>query len=134
MAPSAAGAHTFNVAFPNLKGKHWTEPEPPKSDRFMADVDAPLMEKIFHVPQGKRLPDIQHHRQADSFGAGFEPLEGVGFDDTLQPTSVTPLLKASSSDRTLRMQDARRGVPLPLPPDLRVHATVLRLCRSLVLP
>ena len=100
----------------------------------MADVDAPLMEKIFHVPQGKRLPDIQHHRQADSFGAGFEPLEGVGFDDTLQPTSVTPLLKASSSDRTLRMQDARRGVPLPLPPDLRVHATVLRLCRSLVLP
>ncbi|MDA1154854.1 MAG: hypothetical protein O2873_08895 [Proteobacteria bacterium] len=41
----------------------------------MADLDAALVQKILDIPERQRKPDIQHHRQADDFGAGLEVLE-----------------------------------------------------------
>ena len=34
---------------------------PPKSDRFMADVDPPLGQQILDVAQRQRVPDAHHH-------------------------------------------------------------------------
>ncbi len=41
----------------------------------MADIDASLVQQIFDIPQGKRKPDVQHHRQADDLWTGFEILK-----------------------------------------------------------
>jgi len=38
----------------------------------VADIDTTFMEQVLHVPQRQRKPDVQHHRQADDLGAGFE--------------------------------------------------------------
>jgi hypothetical protein len=38
---------------------------PPKSNRFVADIDATLMQKILHVPKRKRKSNIHHHGQTD---------------------------------------------------------------------
>lgn len=47
--------------------------------RLMADIDAPLMQKIFDIAKRKRKPDVEHHRQADDIRAGLAVLEWVTF-------------------------------------------------------
>lgn len=42
----------------------------------MADLDALLMQQIFHVAERQRKPDLQHYHQADNLGAGFEVPQG----------------------------------------------------------
>ncbi len=41
----------------------------------MANLDAPLVQEILDVAQRERVADIEHHRQTDDFGAGFEVAE-----------------------------------------------------------
>jgi hypothetical protein len=36
--------------FPDLGGKHWTEPVPPEPHRLVADVDAALEQQILDLP------------------------------------------------------------------------------------
>ncbi|MCV2891318.1 hypothetical protein OE747_23620 [Ruegeria sp. XHP0148] len=38
----------------------------------MAHINAALVQKVFHVPQRQREPDVQHDRQADDLWAGLE--------------------------------------------------------------
>ncbi len=38
----------------------------------MVDIDAALMEQVFNLAEREWETDVQHHRQADDFGAGFE--------------------------------------------------------------
>ena len=45
------GFHAVNPALADLRCKDRTEPMPPISHRFMADIDAALMEQIFHIAQ-----------------------------------------------------------------------------------
>jgi hypothetical protein len=61
----------------DLGRKPRTEPVPPKTHRFMADIDTAFVEQIFDLPQRKRIPDIHHHSKADNFGRCLE------IDDTL---------------------------------------------------
>ncbi len=72
MPPPTARRQTLDPPLLDLGCEHRTKPLAPEPDRFMADVDAPLVEQIFHVAQGKREPDIKHHRQANDLGAGLE--------------------------------------------------------------
>ncbi len=37
------------------------------------------MQQIFHVAQRQREPDIEHHRQANDFGTGFEVAKWIRF-------------------------------------------------------
>jgi hypothetical protein len=41
----------MNLAVPYLKSEHWPETVPPESYRLMADVDAPLMKKVFNIAE-----------------------------------------------------------------------------------
>jgi len=67
-------------AFPaDLGRKYWAKPVPPESNRLVADTDAALVEKILHIPERKREPDIQHHRKADDLRAGLEITKWTAF-------------------------------------------------------
>ena len=46
-----ARSHPFDPAFSYLVGEHRAEPVPPKSNSFVADLDAPFMQKILNVSQ-----------------------------------------------------------------------------------
>ena len=48
--------------------EHWAEAVPPISNRFVADVDAALVQQVFDIAKGEGEPDIHHHGQADDLG------------------------------------------------------------------
>jgi hypothetical protein len=85
----------------------------------MADLDAPLMEKVLNVAKRKRIPDIQHHRQADDVGTRLEVAEwgAFGHSETLARRPVR--LKRVSSDRavcsTIKSCNRRRKIARSLP-------------------
>ncbi|WP_328823205.1 hypothetical protein [Sulfitobacter sediminilitoris] len=64
----------------------------------MADVDPAFVQQIFDVPKRKRKTNIQHYRQADDLGAGFEVFERgwLGHSQTLRNRPAR--LNTSSSD------------------------------------
>jgi hypothetical protein len=43
-----------------------------KTDSFVTHVNASFVQKVLYTPEGKRKPDIHHHRKTDDFWAGFE--------------------------------------------------------------
>ncbi len=65
----------------------------------MAHFDAAFVQHILHIPERKREPDIQHHRQADDVGAGFEILKWVTFYHSQTLVQRPAHLKPVSSDK-----------------------------------
>ncbi len=59
--------------------EHRAEAVLPEPNRFMANVDAALVQKVLDIPERKRKPDIHHHRQADDLGARLEVAKGAVF-------------------------------------------------------
>jgi hypothetical protein len=57
-----------NAPLSDLGGKHRTEPVPPETNRFMADVDAALEQQILNLARRQRIPDIHHNREPDDLG------------------------------------------------------------------
>jgi hypothetical protein len=43
----------------------------------VTDVDAPLEEQIFDLPQRQRIVDVHHHHEADHLGRAVETTEGI---------------------------------------------------------
>lgn len=43
----------------------------------MADLDAPLVTQVPHIPQRQGISDVHHHRHADDLGAGFDVEKGA---------------------------------------------------------
>lgn len=105
VAPPAAGPHALNAALADFGGEHRTEPVPPESYRFVADVDTPFVQQVLDVPQGKRIPPIHLHCQADDLGAGPEVAKQAGFGHHAKLRDRNARLKIHPSDRT-----ARQGV------------------------
>ncbi len=60
----------------NIRSEHRTKSIPPEPHRFVADIDATFMQKIFDIAKLKREPDIHHHRQADDLGGRLEVAKG----------------------------------------------------------
>jgi len=50
---------------------------PPIAHSLVANVDAPLMKKVFDISQRKRKSDIHHHGQADDLRWGFKIPERI---------------------------------------------------------
>ena len=67
----------MNAPFSDLRSEHWTKPVPPKPNRLVTDIDAPLEQQIFYLPQGQRVTDIHHHREADYLRRTVEITEGI---------------------------------------------------------
>ena len=74
--PVGQGPHSLDPLAADLGGEHWAQPVPPEPHGFMADLDAPLMQEVLNVAQRERVADVEHHCQADDFGAGLEVPEG----------------------------------------------------------
>ncbi len=67
----------------------------------MALVDASLVQQVFDILKRERETNVQHHRKADDFGAGFKAFER-GRSGQGQKLRKTPApLKQSSSDKTV---------------------------------
>lgn len=45
---------------------------------LMGDVHPTFSKQVFDVPEAERIFDVEHHRQADHLGRGFEVAERVG--------------------------------------------------------
>jgi hypothetical protein len=54
----------MNSPFPNLTGKHRTEPVPPETYSLVAEIDTSFEKDILDLP----IPDVHHHREADHLG------------------------------------------------------------------
>lgn len=59
----------------DLSSEHRAEPVLLGPQRFVADIDTELVQRIFDISQRKWKTNVQHHRKADDLGTGFELLE-----------------------------------------------------------
>ena len=50
-SPLGMTSMLLNAPLPDLRGEHWTKPVPPEPHRFVADIDTPLKQEIFDLPQ-----------------------------------------------------------------------------------
>ncbi len=50
---------SINPSPANFSGKYWAKSVPPKPNRFVADVDASLVQKVLQVPKRKREATIR---------------------------------------------------------------------------
>ena len=98
-APSA-GFHTDNPPLSDLGSKQRTEPMPPISHRFMTDINAMLMQQIFHRAERQLKPHVQHRCQANDFWAGFEIAKWIRLGHPARLRNHPARLKPVSSDRT----------------------------------
>ncbi len=67
----------MKVSFPDRGREYRTEPVPPVPNRLAANIDAPLEQEIFDLPQRPRTADIHHRREADHVGRAVELTEGI---------------------------------------------------------
>lgn len=72
----------------------------------MTDVDTPLMEQIFDVPQGKWKPNVKHYSQSNDLRARFEITEGGALGYERRLVSRPAPLKQIYSDNTDEMPGA----------------------------
>ena len=70
----------------------------------MADIDAALVEQIFHIAKGQRKPDIEHRRQADNLAARFEIAKGIMFGHPTTLRNHSTHLKLVWSDSTTHLE------------------------------
>ena len=50
-SPLVMTSMLLNAPLPELRGEHWTKSVPPESHRLVADIDTPLQQEIFNLPQ-----------------------------------------------------------------------------------
>ena len=91
--PPVARPHSRNPTFPDFRSKHRPEP-----NRFMADVNAPLMQQILHVAEQQWKTDVHHHRQPNDLGRGFEVSEVAAFYHAMMLCGGPAILKPFCSD------------------------------------
>jgi hypothetical protein len=86
---------------------------PPVADRLVAHLDTALVQEVFNIPERKREPDVQHHRQADDLRARLEPLEGAGLGHRRRLVGPLPRLKPGLSDKTSRAKAEKHSLDKP---------------------
>jgi hypothetical protein len=72
-------AHLADSFFADFCSKQRAKSVPPKSNRFVADVDAAFVQKVLHVPKRKRKPHIHHNSPADDLRARLKIAEEAVF-------------------------------------------------------
>jgi hypothetical protein len=100
MPAPATGFHARNPPFSDLGHEQRTEPMPPLSHGCMTNIDAALVQKIFHIAERQRATDIQHHSQADYLTARFEIAKWVRFAHIQKLRNHPARLKQICSDST----------------------------------
>jgi hypothetical protein len=95
--------HLTDPFLADFYGKHQPKSVPPKSNRFVAHVDAALFQKILNISERKRKRklDVQHHCQADDLGARLEISIWAAFCHQATPRRHTARLKQICSDKAM---------------------------------
>lgn len=110
VSPPVARTQAFDTPLSKFRGKHRPEPVPLEPHCFMANVDAPLVQKVLHVSKRKREPDLHHHRKTDDLGTRFEVPEGAVLCHALSLARHPRRLKPGSLDSALnRDRNHRRN-------------------------
>ncbi len=60
--PVAACAQQIDTPFADIRREHRAKPFPPKPHGFVANIDSALVQKIFDIPQRKRMYIITARR------------------------------------------------------------------------
>ena len=100
--PVRVCAHLLNPFPADFSGKQRAKTVPPISNRFVANIDAALVQKIFYVSQRQRKTNIQHDGVADNFGAAMKALEWVCFNHVDRLRNHPPRLNSNPSDKTVQ--------------------------------
>ena len=74
-APLFATAHAIHPLAPEFRREHGTKPIPPVSHRFLADLDASLIEQVLQVARRQWETNVEHRLQADDVWARLEVTE-----------------------------------------------------------
>lgn len=69
-------AHRLSPAFLDLAGEDRSKPVYPKSDAFVADINAALVQQILDISEREWKPNVHHDRQTDDLGGCLEVAEG----------------------------------------------------------
>jgi hypothetical protein len=59
--PLPEALHSAYPLTPNVSRKQRTEPVPPQTHGFVANVDSALKQQVLDVAQAQRKPDVHHH-------------------------------------------------------------------------
>ncbi len=78
---------------------------PPEADRFVADFDAPLVEKVLDVPKRQREPDVKLDGQADDLGLSLGVAKWGALGHGRKLRNRPTRLKPSSFDTTFYLGD-----------------------------
>lgn len=114
--PVRVCAHLLNSFAADFSGEHRAKSISPLSNRFMADVDAALVQKALDITERQRKTDVQHYRQADHLTARFKIPKWIRFGHPARLGNRPAQLK-----RFCVIMPKRRGCPLLfilLPPAL----------------
>ncbi len=98
--PVRVCAHLLNSFAADFSGEHRAKSIPPIPHRFVADVDAALVQKIFDVSQRQRKANIQHDGEADNLRAAVKALEWVCFNHEDRLRKRPARLNSNPSDKT----------------------------------
>ena len=99
--PIGMGALLLDAFSADLGGEQRAEPIPPKADRFVANVDAALVQQVFDISKRKWKSDVHHYRQANDLGRRFEISKWAWFGHGQTLCDRPARLKQFSSDRAV---------------------------------
>jgi hypothetical protein len=83
-----------------FSGKHRAKSIPPVPHRFVADVDAALMQQILDIAERKGKASVHHNRLANDLRTAVKILEGVRFDHAETLRDHPARLNRYPSDKT----------------------------------
>jgi len=89
--PVTKAAHARDVLSSDITGNYRPEPVPPRSHRFMENVDPALEQPILDVPQRQLKPPASHHYRPDHLWRRIEEPKragGLGPRLALRPASL----------------------------------------------
>ncbi len=93
-------AHLADPFLANFSGKDWAKPVPPKSNGFVANIDAAFIQQILYLLKRKWKPNIHHNGQPDDLWARLEISEGAVFCYPAALSVRTARLNKFSSDNS----------------------------------
>ena len=108
-SPIRVRTHLLDTFTTESRCEHWAKSIPPVPRRFVADVDAALVQQVLDIAKRKGKTNVHHDRQADDLGAAVKALEKVsifvmnkGYETTLPASSRFVLTMPLSRKLTLR--------------------------------
>ena len=104
-SPVRIRPHLLQAFTTDFCGEHRAKSVPPIPHRFVADVDAALVQQILNVSERKEKSNVRHHRQANDLRAAVKVLEGGAFCHGSTLRNPLARLKPICSDNALVTYD-----------------------------